>query len=221
MDMKAALLIILNLILIESLLSISNAFAIGAVLGGMPEEKRNKRFKIVIVSTVFIRAFLLVFVSFLLYTYITIGAILILYSALLYFVFADQRKYSGVSFLMLGLLLIALFVLDVLYVARTNSIHPAVAFTDNIYLIVFGISIGLIVYASMIYVVMKWAARMPLVKFCGYLCLFSIALRATVYLVLLMQGKPYFGGDDQVDLFLNLAFVFVMVGIILYYKVKK
>ncbi len=162
-DLKAAGLIILNLILIESLLSIDNAAVLATMVMDLPDEHdRRKALKIGLFLAYIFRGTALVFASWLIQINFLklIGGGYLLYLSIHFFYkyFKERatimqmqgdelepqvkhpKKIPGLS--LFWSVVLQVEVMDLTF--SLDNVFAAVAFTDNIYLVCLGVFIGII-----------------------------------------------------------------------------
>lgn len=154
-----ALLIVLNLILIESLLSIDNAAVLATMVMDLPKEQRKKALKYGILGAYIFRGISLVLASYLVKIWWLKGAggIYLLYLGFNYFrTKATPQKEDDTlnkeqSWLyrntlgMLGPLWATIALVEIMDLAFSiDNVFAAVAFTDNIWLICTGVFIGIL-----------------------------------------------------------------------------
>ena len=162
-DLKAAGLVILNLILIESLLSIDNAAVLATMVMDLPDEQQRRRaLKIGLVLAYIFRGTALFFASWLIKINVLklLGGGYLLYLSLAYFYKHFTKKENILQIedeelekevkhpkQIFGLSLFWSVVLQVEVMDLTfslDNVFAAVAFTDNIYLVCMGVFIGII-----------------------------------------------------------------------------
>lgn len=158
-SIQQALLIILNLILIESLLSVDNAAVLATMVMDLPKEQRNKALKYGIFGAYFFRGICLILASWLvkIWWLKPIGGLYLIYLFLSYFKGKStdktdddllNKKESRIYKYTIGLFgtfwstVILVEVMDLAF--SIDNVFAAVAFTDNIYLICIGVFIGIL-----------------------------------------------------------------------------
>lgn len=160
-DIKAGLLIILNLIVIESLLSVDNAAVLATMVMDLPKHQREKALKYGIIGAYVFRGICLFLAAWLvtIWWLKPIGGLYLLYLAGNYFctkhfkkaaheIEKIDKKRSKLYRSTVGLLgpfwaTVALVeVMDLAF--SIDNVFAAVAFTDHIYLIYIGVFIGIL-----------------------------------------------------------------------------
>lgn len=154
-----ALLIVLNLILIESLLSIDNAAVLATMVMDLPKDQRKKALKYGIIGAYVFRGFSLLLASYLVKIWWLKGAggIYLLYLGINYFrtkstpqkdddmLNKEQSWLYKKTFGLLGPLWATIVLVEIMDLAFSiDNVFAAVAFTDNIWLICTGVFIGIL-----------------------------------------------------------------------------
>jgi YkoY family integral membrane protein len=139
------LFIILNLILIESLLSVDNAAVLAALVKGLPEKEQQKALRYGIIGAYVFRGLCLLFASILVkITWLKIaGGLYLLWLVYKHFSQGEEpqvQKVLGLSGLWSTILMVEFIDLSF----SIDNIFAAVAFTDNIWLILIGVFIGIL-----------------------------------------------------------------------------
>jgi YkoY family integral membrane protein len=157
-DMRTALLVVLNLIVIESLLSVDNAAVLATLVMHLRPAQRNRALRIGIFFAYLFRGMALVFASVL----IKISWLKLLGGGYLLYLFAgffvnkfsgkdiveeatghsakQPRKLPGLNIFWSTVVMVEL--MDMTF--SIDNVFAAVAFTDNIYLVCTGVFIGII-----------------------------------------------------------------------------
>jgi len=158
-DIKAGLLIILNLIVIESLLSVDNAAVLATMVMDLPKDQRGKALKYGIIGAYIFRGVCLLIASWLvkIWWLKPIGGIYLLYLAIGYFfkkkdqpekeeTVNKNRNWMYRSTVgLLGTFWATVALVEVMDLAFSiDNVFAAVAFTDHIGLIYIGVFIGIL-----------------------------------------------------------------------------
>lgn len=158
-SIQQALLIILNLILIESLLSVDNAAVLATMVMDLPKEQRKKALKYGIIGAYVFRGICLVLAAWLIKIWWlkALGGLYLLFLFFDYFITkATPKKEDDLlnkqdSFLykytfgLFGKFWSTVILVEVMDLAFSiDNVFAAVAFTDNIYLIWIGVFIGIL-----------------------------------------------------------------------------
>lgn len=156
---QQALLIILNLIIIESLLSVDNAAVLATMVMDLPKEQRNKALKFGILGAYVFRGICLVLAAWLvkIWWLKPLGGFYLLYLFFDYFKSKSTPKteddtlnkeenfiykYTIGLFGKFWSTVILVEIMDLAF--SIDNVFAAVAFTDNIYLIWIGVFIGIL-----------------------------------------------------------------------------
>jgi YkoY family integral membrane protein len=154
-----ALLIVLNLILIESLLSIDNAAVLATMVMDLPKEQRKKALKYGIIGAYVFRGISLLLASYLvkIWWLKSLGGLYLLFLGINYFrTRATPKKEDDVlnkkqnwlyrnTLGLLGPLWATIVMVEIMDLAFSiDNVFAAVAFTDNIWLICTGVFIGIL-----------------------------------------------------------------------------
>jgi YkoY family integral membrane protein len=154
-----ALLIVLNLIIIESLLSIDNAAVLATMVMDLPKEQRKKALKYGIFGAYIFRGISLVLASYLVKVWWLKGAggVYLLYLGVNYFMSKatpekeddllnkEQNWLYKNTLGLLGPLWATIVMVEIMDLAFSiDNVFAAVAFTDNIWLICTGVFIGIL-----------------------------------------------------------------------------
>lgn len=158
-DIQSSLLIILNLIVIESLLSADNAAVLATMVMDLPKEQRKKALKYGILGAYVFRGICLIFAYWLvnIWWLKPLGGIYLLYLSISYFISRttptksddvlikkEKPFYRFISRFVSPFwsMVIMVEVMDLAF--SIDNVFAAVAFTDNIYLIMIGVFIGIL-----------------------------------------------------------------------------
>jgi YkoY family integral membrane protein len=159
-DWQSSLLIVLNLIVIESLLSVDNAAVLATMVMDLPEAQRSKALKYGIIGAYVFRGISLLLVSYLIQVLWlkAVGGAYLLFICFNYFrtkatpgtgddsLNKNESKYYKFFLKLLGgpfwATVIFVEVMDLAF--SIDNVFAAVAFTDNIILICTGVFIGIL-----------------------------------------------------------------------------
>ncbi len=161
-DPQTALVVVLNLILIESLLSVDNAAVLATLVMDLPEQERRKALRIGLILAYVFRGTALIFAGILIkinWLKLAGGAYLIFLCVQFFYkeIFKHQhildieketlsdevkhpKKIFGLSRFWSTVLMVE--AMDLTF--SIDNVFAAVAFTDNIYLVCLGVFIGII-----------------------------------------------------------------------------
>ena len=159
-DLQAAGLIILNLIVIESLLSVDNAAVLATMVMDLPKEQRNKALKYGIFGAYFFRGLCLIFAAYLIQIWWLkpLGGLYLLYLTYGYFKgkstpddptddYVDKKNnwLYRATVGSLGNFWATVALVELMDLAFSiDNVFAAVAFTENIYMICIGVFIGIL-----------------------------------------------------------------------------
>lgn len=158
-SIEQAILIIINLIVIESLLSVDNAAVLATMVMDLPKEQRNKALKYGIVGAYVFRGISLVLASWLIKIWWlkALGGIYLLYLFYDYFktkstpqksddlLNKEESKIYRYTIGLFGKFWSTVILVEIMDMAFSiDNVFAAVAFTQNIYLIWVGVFIGIL-----------------------------------------------------------------------------
>jgi len=190
-DLRAAGLIILNLILIESLLSIDNAAVLATMVMDLPESQRARALRIGIVFAYVFRGLCLFFASYLIkITWLKLfGALYLLYLCFHFFAkknqkeehHIDKKKNKFFKFLrtFLGPFWSTVLMVELMdLVFSIDNVFAAVVYAkDNIVLIWIGVFIGIITMRLVATVFVKLLHRFPLLNSAAFVVIGLLGLK--------------------------------------------
>ncbi len=158
-DWENSLIIIFNLILIESLLSVDNAAVLATMVLDLPPEKRKLALRYGILGAYIFRGLCLIFASWLIKIWWLkpLGGLYLIYLAWGYFkgkstpqkgddtLVKEEKWYYKLTNGLVGSFWATIIAVEVMDLAFSlDNVFAAVAFTDNIYLICTGVFIGIL-----------------------------------------------------------------------------
>lgn len=159
-DLKAAFLVILNLIFIESLLSIDNAALIATLVMDLPQHKRGKALRYGIIGAYVFRGICLVSAAWLMNIWWLkpLGGFYLVYISMKYFInqanhkkeehHIKNKEQSGFYHKIVqkvGPFWSTVIMVEIMDLAFSiDNVFAAVAFSRNIYLIIIGVFIGIL-----------------------------------------------------------------------------
>ena len=197
-DLKSSGLIILNLILIESLLSVDNAAVLATMVMDLPKEKREKALKYGIIGAYFFRGICLLFASYLISVIWlkALGGLYLIYIAVKYFIDKTKDKkeeevvkkeQSKVYKLTLGLLgpfwstVAMVEVMDLAF--SIDNVFAAVAFTKNIYLIWIGVFIGILAMRFVAQAFVRLIQKFPFLESTAFIVIGVLGIKLVISFV--------------------------------------
>ena len=158
-DIKAGLLIVLNLIVIESLLSVDNAAVLATMVLDLPKEQRNKALRYGIIGAYVFRGICLLLASWLVKVWWLkpLGGLYLIYLAFSYFknksaekgeeeaIKKDESWLYKSTVGMIGPFWATVALVELMDLAFSiDNVFAAVAFTDHVFLIYTGVFIGIL-----------------------------------------------------------------------------
>lgn len=158
-EWENALVIIFNLILIESLLSIDNAAVLATMVMDLPPQQRSKALRYGIIGAYVFRGLCLLFAAWLIKIWWLkpLGGLYLLYLAYDFFrrkatppteddmLVKEEKWFYKLSFGLIGPFWATVVAVEVMDLAFSlDNVFAAVAFTDNIWLICTGVFIGIL-----------------------------------------------------------------------------
>lgn len=191
-DPGAGVIIILNLILIESLLSVDNAAVLAVMVKDLPENQRGKALKYGIIGAYFFRGLSLFFVSFLvkIWWLKPLGGAYLIYLAVNYFFTKKtetkeddtlDKNTSKIYRYTLGLFgpfwatVILVEFMDIAF--SLDNVLAAVAYTDNFYLICAGVFIGILAMRFVAQGFVKLMGKFPFLEKAAFIVVGVLGLK--------------------------------------------
>ncbi len=193
-DIQASLLIILNLILIESLLSIDNAAVLATMVMDLPEKQREKALKYGIIGAYVFRGICLLFASYLvkIWWLKPVGGLYLLFIAYDYFktkgtvdknddtLNKEENKLYKYTIGLMGPFWSTVFLVEVMDLAFSiDNVFAAVAFTDNLYLIWVGVFIGILAMRFVAQLFVKLLEKYPFLEHAAFNVIALLGLKLT------------------------------------------
>jgi YkoY family integral membrane protein len=195
----ASLLVICNLILIESLLSIDNAAVLGTMVMGLKPDQRKRALKYGIVGAYVFRGVCLLLASTLIKIWWlkSLGGIYLLYLAVNWARMQlskkriggehhEQKEANALYRYTLGRLgkfwatVVTVELMDLAF--SIDNVFAAVAFSENIILILCGVFIGILAMRFVAQGFVKLMERFPFLESCAYLVISLLGIKLTLSL---------------------------------------
>jgi YkoY family integral membrane protein len=197
-DIQAGLLIILNLIVIESLLSVDNAAVLATMVIDLPKEQRSRALKYGIIGAYVMRGICLFLAAWLvkIWWLKPLGGLYLIYLAFDYFrgkakekeeeERVDKEK-SGIYRVTVGVIgtfwaTVALVeLMDLAF--SIDNVFAAVAFTDHIYLIYIGVFVGILAMRFVAQGFVKLIEKFPFLENIAFIVIavLGVKLFASLY----------------------------------------
>jgi len=207
-DLQAAALIIINLIVIESLLSVDNAAVLATMVMDLPKEQRTKALRYGIFGAYFFRGLCLIFASWLVQIWWLkpLGGLYLLYLSYSYFKgkstpddptddYMDKkanwiyRATVGV----LGSFWATVALVEIMDLAFSiDNVFAVVAFTDNIYMICIGVFIGILSMRFVAQGFVKLIEIFPFLETIAFIVIGVLGMKLTISLITHFQPETTF-----------------------------
>lgn len=195
MDWHTAGLIVLNLIIIESLLSVDNAAVLATMVMDLPPEQRKKALKYGIFGAYFFRGLCLLFATWLIKIWWLkpLGGLYLLWLFVDYWRSRSTRDTSDDTLnksdkwfyrLTVGWMgqfwstVVAVEIMDLAF--SIDNVFAAVAFTDNIWLICTGVFIGILAMRFVAQAFVKLMERYPFLETAAFIVIGILGLKLMV-----------------------------------------
>lgn len=228
-DPVGSLLVIGNLILIESLLSVDNAAVLATMVMDLPSHQRNKALKYGIIGAYFFRGLCLLFASIL----VQIWWLKPLGGFYLLLIFWNwlkgkrtpsrtddildkrsnwfYRKTSG----LFGVFWATVLLVELMDLAFSiDNVFAAVAFTDNIILIWVGVFIGILTMRFVAQGFVRLMSRFPYLESAAFIVLAILGLKLSLSVLdkfLPDHGFTAFLNSHQLDLIVSLLTIAIFI----------
>jgi hypothetical protein len=231
-DPKAALLIVLNLILIESLLSVDNAAVLATMVMDLPEKDRKRALRIGLILAYVFRGTALLFASVLIKInwLKLLGGGYLLYLCIHFFykrIYQKEnilqieeeeleaevkhpRRIPGLSFFWSTVVMVE--IMDMTF--SLDNVFAAVAFTDNIYLVCLGVFIGIITMRIVAGYFVKLMERFPFLDAVAFLVIGVLGLKLCMGYYCAEYGPSHFCEmmeSEKADMIFSLSTVVLFV----------
>jgi len=196
-DIKAGLLIILNLIVIESLLSVDNAAVLAIMVLDLPKEQRSKALKYGIIGAYFFRGLCLLLATWLvkIWWLKPLGGVYLLYLAFNYFkdkaagesseenINKEESWFYKVTVGKLGTFWATVALVEIMDLAFSiDNVFAAVAFTKHIFLIYTGVFIGILAMRFVAQFFVKLMEKFTFLETIAYIVIGVLGIKLTASL---------------------------------------
>ena len=222
-DLKAGSLIILNLILIESLLSVDNAAVLATMVMDLPKDKRDKALKYGIIGAYIFRGICLLFASFLIKVIWlkAVGGLYLMYLTFNYFkskqtaskeddtLNKQENRFYKMTLGALGPFWSTVALVEVMDLAFSiDNVFAAVAFTDNLWLIMIGVFIGILAMRFVAQSFVKLIENFPFLEGTAFIVIGILGLKLVLSFVCDQFYKVTTACDncDTCDCYLGSSF---------------
>jgi YkoY family integral membrane protein len=197
-DLKAGAFTILSLILIESLLSVDNAAVLATMVMDLPKDKRDKALKYGIIGAYFFRGICLVFASFLVKVIWlkAIGGLYLIYLTFNYFkskqtasteddtLNKQENRFYKMTLGALGPFWSTVALVEVMDLAFSiDNVFAAVALTDNLWLIMIGVFIGILAMRFVAQSFVKLIEKFPFLEGTAFIVIGMLGVKLVMSFV--------------------------------------
>lgn len=228
-DIEAGLLIILNLIVIESLLSVDNAAVLATMVMDLPKDQREKALKYGIIGAYLFRGICLFLAAWLVQIWWLkpLGGFYLLYLAFSYFikkhskVKAEEEIDKNKSWFyrstvgLVGTFWATVALVEVMDLAFSiDNVFAAVAFTDHIYLIYIGVFIGILAMRFVAQAFVKLMEKFTFLETAAFIVIgvLGIKLSSSVFTHLYPDSLiAHVIEGEKTDLFVSIFTVAVFI----------
>jgi len=221
-DLYASLFIILNLVVIESLLSVDNAAVLATMVLDLPENQRGRALKFGIIGAYFFRGLCLLFASFLIKIWWLkpLGGLYLIYLAYNYFrpkseanqeddvIDKNSHWLYKLTIGKLGLFWATVALVELMDLAFSiDNVFAAVAFTNNLYLIWIGVFIGILAMRFVAQAFVTLIQRFPFLETVAFLVIGILGVKLTLSVVVHYLPKSMVGTyleSEQADYIVSI-----------------
>ena len=220
-DIQAGLLVILNLILIESLLSVDNAAVLATMVMDLPQKDRAKALKYGIIGAYIFRGMCLLLASWLvkIWWLKPIGGFYLLYLAISYFLNPKKQEepedvdkkrnwFYRSTVGLLGTFWATVALVEVMDLAFSiDNVFAAVAFTDHLALIYIGVFIGILAMRFVAQFFVKLMEKFSFLETSAYLVIGVLGLKLSSSLFTHFYPDGIIGvflESEHADLFISI-----------------
>lgn len=234
-DLEAAFMIILNLVLIESLLSVDNAAVLATMVLDLPEEQRGKALKYGIIGAYVFRGLSLLFAAYLMHIWWLkpLGGLYLLYLAYDYFVTKktpDEKDdllnkkesvFYKYTFGMFGQFWATVALVELMDLAFSiDNVFAAVAYVENypqpqgLYLVWIGVFIGILAMRFVAQAFVRLMEKYPFLETAAFIVIGILGIKLTISFFTHFypdSALTHFLDGEEADLYLSIATVGVFV----------
>lgn len=229
-DIQAGLLVILNLIVIESLLSVDNAAVLATMVMDLPKDQRDKALKYGIIGAYVFRGICLFLAAWLvkIWWLKPLGGLYLLYLAINYFAKknlneneqqdqVDKSKswiYKSTVGLM-GSFWATVALVEVMDLAFSiDNVFAAVAFTDHIWLIYIGVFIGILAMRFVAQAFVKLMEKFTFLETVAFIVIGVLGIKLTSSLFTHFYPESAIShiiDSEKTDLFVSVFTVLIFI----------
>ncbi len=205
-DWENSLIIILNLILIESLLSVDNAAVLATMVLDLPPDQRKRALRYGILGAYFFRGLCLIFAAWLIQIWWLkpLGGAYLIYLAYDYFkkkatpakdddlLVKEEKWFYKITYGLVGPFWATVIAVEIMDLAFSlDNVFAAVAFTDNIWLICIGVFIGILTMRFVAQWFVKLLERYPFLETSAFIVIGILGIKLFMALPChFMKGHP-------------------------------
>lgn len=230
-DIQAGLLIILNLIVIESLLSVDNAAVLATMVMDLPKDQREKALRYGIIGAYVFRGICLILAAWLvtIWWLKPIGGIYLLYLAISYLFKRLKKKeehhletinkkknwFYRTTVGLVGNFWATVALVELMDLAFSiDNVFAAVAFTNNIYLIYIGVFIGILAMRFVAQAFVKLMEKFSFLETAAYTVIGVLGLKLTASLLTHFSPEATFSKfmeSERADLVISILTVAIFL----------
>jgi YkoY family integral membrane protein len=234
-DLKAAGLLIFNIIIIESLLSVDNAAVLATMVSDLPSHQRPKALKYGILGAYLFRGLSLLFASFLikLFWLKFLGGLYLLWLMVNFFrskstpeddddtLNKNENRIYRYTLGLLGPFWSTIVLVEMVDLAFSlDNVFAVVAMTENIYIIWMGVFIGILAMRFVAQAFVKLIERYPFLESVAFVVIGILGLKLMVssslqFMVgqqLLDEHHPMMAlNGHEADLYVSIATTFIFI----------
>jgi len=212
LSIQQALLIILNLVIIESLLSVDNAAVLATMVMDLPKEQRKKALKYGIIGAYVFRGICLVLAAWLIKIWWlkSLGGLYLVYIFFNYFktkstiakeddlLNKNESKIYKYTFGLFGKFWSTVILVEIMDLAFSiDNVFAAVAFTKNIYLIWIGVFIGILAMRFVAQSFVKLMEKYPFLETAAFVVIGILGVK------LLLSFPAHFYKETPIFMFIE------------------
>ena len=229
-DIQAGLLIILNLVVIESLLSVDNAAVLATMVMDLPKEQRDKALKYGIIGAYVFRGVCLFLAAWLvkIWWLKPLGGLYLLYLAFDYFLKksssnegGDEEVDKSKSWIyrstvgVFGTFWATVALVEVMDLAFSiDNVFAAVAFTDHIWLIYIGVFIGILAMRFVAQAFVKLMEKFSFLETVAFIVIGVLGIKLTLSIFTHFYPESAFSRSlegEQTDMFVSIFTVAIFI----------
>lgn len=204
-DWESALVIILNLIIIESLLSVDNAAVLATMVMDLPQHQRARALRYGILGAYVFRGLCLIFAAWLIQIWWLkpLGGLYLLHLTYGYFIgkatpqtnddllMKEEKWFYKMTYGLMGQFWATVMAVEIMDLAFSlDNVFAAVAFTDNIWLVCIGVFIGILAMRFVAQWFVKLLERYPFLETSAFLVIGILGVK-----LLLSLPSHYYAGS--------------------------